>query len=133
MVSTGSTIPMIGASGAIAGVMGAYFVLYPHSRVLTVVFLLFFMDMVEIPAIFFLESVKPLSFVGSQALHFFEPMVNAFFQVRDYERFAVMMERRENLEALLVKIEARDDTARHEEKAERERERASRKRGKESS
>ena len=60
-------------------------------------------------------------------------MVNAFFQVRDYERFAVMMERRENLEALLVKIEARDDTARHEEKAERERERASRKRGKESS
>ena len=54
LVSAGSTIPMIGASGAIAGVMGAYFVLYPHSRVLTVVFLLFFMDMVEIPAIFFL-------------------------------------------------------------------------------
>jgi membrane associated rhomboid family serine protease len=54
IVSGGSTIPMIGASGAIAGVMGAYFVLYPHSRVLTVVFLLFFMDMIEIPAIFFL-------------------------------------------------------------------------------
>jgi len=54
VVSAGSSIPMIGASGAIAGVMGAYFVLYPHSRVLTVVFLLFFMDMVEIPAIFFL-------------------------------------------------------------------------------
>jgi rhomboid family protein len=54
LVSAGSTIPMIGASGAIAGVMGAYLVLYPHSRVLTVVFLLFFMDMVEIPAIFFL-------------------------------------------------------------------------------
>ena len=53
-VSAGSAIPMIGASGAIAGVMGAYFVMYPHSRVLTVVFLLFFMDMVEIPAIFFL-------------------------------------------------------------------------------
>ena len=53
-VNLDSTVPMIGASGAIAGVMGAYFVLYPHSRVLTVVFLLFFMDMVEIPAIFFL-------------------------------------------------------------------------------
>jgi len=53
-VTIDSTVPMIGASGAIAGVMGAYFVLYPHSRVLTVVFLLFFMDMVEIPAIFFL-------------------------------------------------------------------------------
>ncbi len=49
-----STIPMIGASGAIAGVMGAYFVLYPYSRVLAVVFLVFFLDMVEIPAIFFL-------------------------------------------------------------------------------
>jgi membrane associated rhomboid family serine protease len=45
---------MIGASGAIAGVMGAYFVLYPHSRVLTAVFILFFLDLVEIPAIFFL-------------------------------------------------------------------------------
>ena len=34
--------------------MGAYFVLYPHSRVLTAVFLVFFFDLVEIPAIFFL-------------------------------------------------------------------------------
>ena len=49
-----STLPTIGASGAIAGVMGAYFVLYPHSRVLTAVFILFFLDLVEIPAIFFL-------------------------------------------------------------------------------
>ncbi|MEP6915081.1 MAG: rhomboid family intramembrane serine protease [Acidobacteriota bacterium] len=49
-----SPIPMIGASGAIAGVMGAYFVLYPQSRVLTVVFLVFFLDMIEVPAIFFL-------------------------------------------------------------------------------
>jgi len=89
-----------------------------------------------VPAIFFLESVKPLSFVGSQALHFFEPMVNAFFQMRDYERFAILMERRENLEVLLVKIEAGDDAARQEERAVRERERAeraARKRGKDSS
>jgi membrane associated rhomboid family serine protease len=49
-----SLVPMIGASGAIAGVMGAYFVLYPHSRVLTAVFIFFFLDLVEIPAIFFL-------------------------------------------------------------------------------
>jgi len=73
-----------------------------------------------VPAIFFLESVKPLSFVGSQAMHFFEPFVHAFFPVRDYERFAVMMERRENLEALLVKIENQDDAARREEKAARD-------------
>ena len=45
---------MLGASGAIAGVMGAYFVLYPQSRVLTAIFSVFFFDLVEIPAIFFL-------------------------------------------------------------------------------
>jgi len=49
-----STIPMIGASGAIAGVMGAYFVLYPHSRVLTLVPLIIFFEIIELPAIFLL-------------------------------------------------------------------------------
>ena len=49
-----SPVPMVGASGAIAGVMGAYFVLYPHSRVLAVVFVVIFLDVVEIPTIFFL-------------------------------------------------------------------------------
>ena len=49
-----STLPLIGASGAIAGVMGAYFVLFPHSRVLVLVFLFIFIDVIEIPAVFFL-------------------------------------------------------------------------------
>jgi membrane associated rhomboid family serine protease len=49
-----STTPMIGASGAVAGVMGAYFVMYPQSRVLTAVFVVFFLDLIEIPAVFFL-------------------------------------------------------------------------------
>ena len=53
-VHPNSMVPMVGASGAIAGVMGAYFVLYPHSRVLAVVFIVLFLDIVEIPAIFFL-------------------------------------------------------------------------------
>lgn len=63
-----SGIPMVGASGAIAGVMGAYFVLYPQSRVLTAVFILFFLDLVEIPAVFFLGIwflMQLLSGVGS--------------------------------------------------------------------
>jgi membrane associated rhomboid family serine protease len=66
-----SSIPMVGASGAIAAVMGAYFVLYPHSRVLTAVFLIIFFDIVEIPAVFFLGIwflLQLLSGVGSLAV-----------------------------------------------------------------
>src|SRR5204862_3964423 len=48
------TVPTIGASGAIAGVMGAYFVLYPQSRVLTLIPLIIFWEIVELPAIFLL-------------------------------------------------------------------------------
>ena len=62
-----SFAPMIGASGAIAGVMGAYFLLYPHSRVLTVVFLVIFLDIIEIPAVFLL-GVWFLLQVGHGAL-----------------------------------------------------------------
>jgi membrane associated rhomboid family serine protease len=49
-----SPLPLVGASGAIAGVMGAYFVLFPYSRILVLVFLVFFVDVVEIPAVLFL-------------------------------------------------------------------------------
>ena len=45
-----STLPTIGASGAIAGVMGAYFVLYPRSRVLTLIPLVIFWEVIELPA-----------------------------------------------------------------------------------
>ena len=46
----GSRVPMIGASGAIAGVLGAYLVLYPHARVKVFVFLIFYIDVIPIPA-----------------------------------------------------------------------------------
>jgi membrane associated rhomboid family serine protease len=49
-----STLPMIGASGAIAGIMGAYFVLYPQSRVLTLIPLIIFWEIIELPAIMLL-------------------------------------------------------------------------------
>jgi membrane associated rhomboid family serine protease len=54
LMDPGSTLPMIGASGAIAGVMGAYFVLYPHSRVLTLIPLIIFWEIIELPAIMLL-------------------------------------------------------------------------------
>jgi membrane associated rhomboid family serine protease len=49
-----STVPTIGASGAVAGVMGAYFILYPHSKILTLIPIIFIPLFVEVPAIFFL-------------------------------------------------------------------------------
>ncbi|ROR01470.1 rhomboid family intramembrane serine protease [Desulfosoma caldarium] len=49
-----SRIPTIGASGAIAGVMGAYFLLYPRARVLTLVPIFFYFSIVEMPAYVFL-------------------------------------------------------------------------------
>lgn len=76
-----------------------------------------------VPAILFLESMKPLSFVGSQAMYFFEPMVRALFAVPEYERFAALMERRESVEALLVAIERRDDEVRRTEAETKRRER----------
>ena len=49
-----SPVPTIGASGAIAGVMGGYFVLYPHSRVITLLPIFIFIQIVEVPAVVFL-------------------------------------------------------------------------------
>jgi membrane associated rhomboid family serine protease len=59
-----STVPMIGASGAIAGVMGAYFVLYPRSRIVTLIPLFFFFQVIEVPAIFFLGIWFLMQFVS---------------------------------------------------------------------
>jgi rhomboid family protein len=47
---TNSTVPVVGASGAIAGVMGAYLVLYPKARVLTIIPLFIFLQFVYLPA-----------------------------------------------------------------------------------
>jgi membrane associated rhomboid family serine protease len=49
-----STIPVVGASGAIAGVMGAYLLLYPHAKVFTLIPVLFFPLFFELPAAIYL-------------------------------------------------------------------------------
>ncbi|GAB7078637.1 rhomboid family intramembrane serine protease [Megalodesulfovibrio paquesii] len=49
-----STSPILGASGAIAGIMGSYFLLYPHSRVFTLIPIIIIPYFVEIPAVIFL-------------------------------------------------------------------------------
>jgi rhomboid family protein len=59
-----SVLPMVGASGAIAGVMGAYFVLYPKSRIVTLIPLFFFFQVIEVPAILFLGIWFLMQFVN---------------------------------------------------------------------
>ncbi len=51
---SGSSLPTVGASGAIAGVLGAYLVLYPRARVVTLVPIFYFIRIIEIPALIYL-------------------------------------------------------------------------------
>jgi hypothetical protein len=62
------------------------------------------------PAILFLESIKPLSFITSQALVFLGPLVQALLSFADYQVFAEAVESRENLEWLIQRLEAADKT-----------------------
>ncbi len=58
-------------------------------------------------AIFFLESIKPLGFVSSQALRFFQPLVEIVTRdATSYARFAAILERRGSVELLLRRLEA---------------------------
>jgi membrane associated rhomboid family serine protease len=54
VIDPNSTTPTLGASGAIAGVLGGYILIYPRARVLTLIFLFIFFTFIEIPAYFFL-------------------------------------------------------------------------------
>ena len=67
-VNANSPIPTVGASGAIAGVMGAYLVKFPRARVVTLVFIIFFITTLDIPAAFLLLywfAIQFFSGVGS--------------------------------------------------------------------
>jgi membrane associated rhomboid family serine protease len=50
-IATGSDVPTLGASGAIAAVLGGYALLYPRARVVTLIFIIFFVTLVELPAL----------------------------------------------------------------------------------
>lgn len=60
----------------------------------------------QTPAVFFLESMKPLNFVGSQAMSFLQPIVASIFPVDTYDRLRTTLEKRESIEALIQQIEA---------------------------
>ncbi len=56
-------------------------------------------------AIVFLESSKPLTFLGNQLMIFMQPFYRAFFSYQEYEEIAVMLEDRNNIERLICAIE----------------------------
>ena len=59
----------------------------------------------SVPAILFLETMKPLNYIGSQMMVFFEPFVQTIFSWKDYDEFRKMMEERGTVEVLLQRIE----------------------------
>lgn len=65
-----------------------------------------------VPAIVALESMKPFTFVGSQALVFFDPVVKLFLEIKDYPRFIALLEDREKVEELILALEAREEERR---------------------
>jgi membrane associated rhomboid family serine protease len=74
-LNLGSPIPTIGASGAIAGVMGGFMLLYPRARVVTLIFIFILVTTVEIPATlmllywFVIQLFSGLSSVGPMGMH----------------------------------------------------------------
>jgi membrane associated rhomboid family serine protease len=73
LLSPGSQVPMVGASGAISGVLGAYVALYPHARVKTLLTLGFIWDIVRVPAWillgvwFLLQTFATIGTVGARS------------------------------------------------------------------
>lgn len=63
----------------------------------------------ETPAILALETVRPMAFLSSQAMIFFEPFAQMLFRAPDYRRFTALVSRQEALEFLTTAIEARAD------------------------
>lgn len=59
----------------------------------------------SVPAILFLETMKPLNYIGSQMMVFFEPFFQAIFSWKDYDELRKLMEERGTVEILLQKIE----------------------------
>jgi hypothetical protein len=58
------------------------------------------------PAVLGLESVRPLSFLGSQALQFLNPLVQIFLSSPEFERLAEILRERDHLDRLLAHLEA---------------------------
>ena len=66
------------------------------------------------PAVLFLELTKPLALIGSHAMIFFGPIINAFINMDDYYRAAELFEEPANVELLIREIEKLEEIVTHE-------------------
>jgi hypothetical protein len=64
------------------------------------------------PAVLWLESLRPVSFLGTQFMHFLNPFVRMLYDTDRFERLALILEERAHLERLLRHLEAVADTRR---------------------
>jgi hypothetical protein len=80
-----------------------------------------------VPAIFFLESAKPLNYVGAQAMVFFGPLVRILFESPNYYRYTELLEDRGTIELLLRMIEELESESARRERVERAARRGERK------
>ena len=62
-----------------------------------------------VPAIAFLEMARPLNYLGSQTMRFFEPIVNVLLDPEDYSTFAEFLERRDAIDRLCERIQKCDE------------------------
>ncbi|RKQ60364.1 membrane associated rhomboid family serine protease [Thermovibrio guaymasensis] len=65
LVYPNSNIPLIGASGAISGVLGAYAVLFPRAQIITLVFIFFLVDIVAVPAAVWIAAWFTIQFISA--------------------------------------------------------------------
>ncbi|WP_456455592.1 rhomboid family intramembrane serine protease [Thermovibrio sp.] len=65
LVFPSSQLPLIGASGAISGVLGAYAVMFPRAQIITLIFIFFFVDIVVVPAVVWIAVWFALQFISA--------------------------------------------------------------------
>jgi len=68
------------------------------------------------PAIMFLESVKPMNFIGAQVMIFFEPIILTFFNINEYREAALIFEERGAVERLIKGIEDSENEIKNDKK-----------------
>ncbi|MGR3301446.1 MAG: hypothetical protein ACUZ8I_02975 [Candidatus Scalindua sp.] len=66
----------------------------------------------SVPAVMFLESVRPLNFISSQSMVFFKPILSRFFSKYEYDKIADILEKREVVDLLIREIEQKADAGR---------------------